>query len=106
MTKKLMNLNDPPTAIFASSDTHAIGVLDAVQEMGISVPEDLSVIGYDNIRDSAYNDLTTIDQSLFNSGAQGAQMLLNILGNRNTGPCKMFVSLKLIQRNTTAAPQG
>jgi DNA-binding LacI/PurR family transcriptional regulator len=106
MTKKLMDLSDPPTAIFASSDTHAIGVLDAVQEMGISVPEELSVIGYDNIRDSAYNNLTTIDQSLFYSGAQGAKMLLDVLGHRITRPCKKYVSLKLIQRNTTASPQG
>jgi DNA-binding LacI/PurR family transcriptional regulator len=106
MAKKLMGLKNPPTAIFASSDTHAIGVLDAAQELEIKVPEELSVIGYDNIRDSAYNNLTTIDQSLFNSGAQGAQMLLDVLGHRITSPCKQFVSLKLIKRNTTALPRG
>jgi len=106
MTKKLMALKNPPTAIFASSDTHAIGVLDAAQEMDIKVPGELSVIGYDNIRDSAYNDLTTIDQGLFYSGAKGAQMLLDVLGNRITRPCKKYVSLKLIKRKTTAPPPG
>jgi len=102
MAKNLLSLADPPTAIFASSDTHAIGVLDGAQEIGLNVPRDLSVIGYDNIRDSAYNDLTTIDQNLFDSGAMGAQMLLDVLGKQITHPCKQYVSLELMRRNTTA----
>ena len=104
MAKKLLTLEDPPTAIFASSDTHAIGILDAAQEMGINIPDELSVIGYDGIRDSAYNDLTTIDQNLFDSGAKGAQMLLDVLGNLVKGPCKQFVSLNLLRRKSTASP--
>jgi len=104
MAKKLLTLEDPPTAIFASSDTQAIGVLDATQEIGIKVPEELSVIGYDGIRDSAYNDLTTIDQNLFDSGARGARMLLDVLGNLVTHPIKQFVSLELLRRKSTASP--
>jgi DNA-binding LacI/PurR family transcriptional regulator len=73
--------------------------------MGVKVPYELSVIGYDNIRDSAYNDLTTIDQNLFDSGAKGAQMLLGLLGNRVMHPCKKYVSLELRRRKTTASPQ-
>ena len=105
MAKKLMSLDTPPTAIFASSDTHAIGVLDAAQEMGVSVPEELSVIGYDGIRDSAYNNLSTIDQNLFDSGAKGAQLLLNILGNLVKEPFKQFVTLDLLKRTSTAMLQ-
>lgn len=104
MAKTLLGLETPPTAIFASSDTQAIGVLDAAQEIGKKVPDELSVIGYDGIRDSAYNDLTTIDQNLFDSGVRGAQMLLDVLGNLVTGPCKQFVSLELLKRKSTASP--
>lgn len=104
MAKTLLAQAVPPTAIFASSDTQAIGVLDAAQEMGVSIPDALSVIGYDGIRDSAYNELTTIDQNLFDSGVKGAQMLLAVLDHRAENPCKQFVSLDLIQRKTTGSP--
>ena len=105
MARKLLKQQSPPTAVFAASDTHAIGVLDVALENGIQIPKDLSVIGYDNIRDSAYNDLTTVDQNLFDSGAKGAQMLLDLLGNRVEHPCKQLVSLNLLERKTTAPPQ-
>ena len=105
MARSLLTLQSPPTAVFAASDTHAIGVLDVAQETGLQVPKELSVIGYDNIRDSAYNDLTTVDQNLFDSGAKGAQMLLDLLGNRVDHPRKQRVSLNLLRRKTTAPPE-
>jgi DNA-binding LacI/PurR family transcriptional regulator len=101
MARTMLGLDDPPTAIFAASDTHAIGVLDAALEVGFKVPERLSVIGYDNIPDSEYSDLTTIDQNLYESGAKGAQVLLDLLGDRIRMPKKQFVSLELLERNTT-----
>lgn len=102
MARSLLSLDDPPTAIFAASDTHAIGVLDAAQEVGLKVPDQLSVIGYDNIPDAAYNNLTTVDQSLHDSGVKGAQMLLDALGEPTKPPCVQYVSLSLIRRKTTA----
>ncbi|HKJ28024.1 MAG TPA: LacI family DNA-binding transcriptional regulator, partial [Anaerolineales bacterium] len=81
MAHTILSLDDPPTAIFAGSDTQAIGVLDAARELGLRVPEDLSVIGYDNIRDAEYLNLTTIAQPLFESGFEGARLLLSILDN-------------------------
>jgi DNA-binding LacI/PurR family transcriptional regulator len=104
MAKQLFDLDDPPTAIFAASDTHAFGVLDAARMVGLKVPERLSVIGYDNISDSAYNNLTTIDQSLQDSGAKAAQMLLELLGDLAKPPDKQFVALNLLVRKTTAPP--
>ncbi len=101
MAKKLLELSDPPTAIFASSDTQALGVMDVAREIGLKVPEDLSVIGYDNIPDADYNNLTTIDQSLYDSGLKGSQMLLNLLVGSIQAPCKQYVSLKLTCRMTT-----
>ncbi|GAB4580329.1 MAG: LacI family DNA-binding transcriptional regulator [Anaerolineales bacterium] len=104
MAKKLLALDDPPTAIFASSDTQALGILDVALETGVKVPEQLSVIGYDNIPDAVYNNLTTIDQSLYDSGMKGAEMLLNLLGGLIHPPRKQYVSLNLRWRKTTGPP--
>ena len=102
MAKKLLSINDPPTAIFAASDTQAIGILDAAQEMNIQVPGELSVIGYDDIRDAAYVNLTTINQQLDQSGIEGAQMLLGMLANSNeSNQCKKKLSVELVIRRTT-----
>jgi LacI family transcriptional regulator len=106
MARTLLEMDDPPTAIFAASDTHAIGVLDAAKECGLKVPEQLSVIGYDNIPDSEYNCLTTIDQNLYDSGAKGAHMLLDVLARQIISPEKQYVSLKLLRRNTTGPVPG
>ncbi len=105
MTRKLLDLDDPPTAIFAGSDTQAIGVLDAAQDCGIKVPDQLSVIGYDNIRDAEYLNLTTIAQPLFESGYEGARLLISILENPQPNVQEIKMSLQLIDRGTTAPPQ-
>ena len=100
--KKLLSSDDPPTAIFAISDTRAIGILDAAQELGVKIPEDLSVIGYDGIRDAEFVNLTTIEQHLYNSGVEGAKMLLEIIKSKLDTHCKQTVPLELIVRGTTA----
>jgi DNA-binding LacI/PurR family transcriptional regulator len=102
LAKKLLTLEEPPTAVFASSDTRAIGVLDAAHELNVKVPTELSVIGYDGIRDATYYNLTTIDQNLFDSGVKGANMLLDLLSNRIKPPYKQYVKLDLLARSTTA----
>lgn len=79
LARQLLSLDDPPTAIFAGCDTQAIGVLDTAHAMGIRVPEDLSLIGYDGIRDAEYLNLTTIEQHLFNSGIEGVQLLISAM---------------------------
>ena len=66
-----------PTAIFAASDTQALGVIAAASEAGLHVPDDLSVIGYDDIEAADYVGLTTIRQQLFESGRRGAEILLS-----------------------------
>ncbi|MBU0511680.1 MAG: LacI family transcriptional regulator [Chloroflexi bacterium] len=102
MAKEILSLDDPPTAIYAASDTQAIGILDAAQELGVKIPEELSVIGYDNIRDAEYVNLTTIEQHLYNSGVEGAKMLIEILKGQLDTHCKQTIPLELIVRGTTA----
>ena len=101
MAKELLSTNDPPTAIFAGCDTQAIGVLDAANEMGVDIPQQLSVIGYDGIRDAEYLNLTTIDQHLFNSGVEGVNLLIHFLRQKSINSCRKFIPTELNIRGTT-----
>ncbi|PKN93038.1 MAG: LacI family transcriptional regulator [Chloroflexi bacterium HGW-Chloroflexi-6] len=77
--RQLLERENRPTAIFAANDQSAIGVIQAAQAMGLSIPADLSVIGFDNITDAAYFDLTTIDQFISQMGYQATKMLLRLI---------------------------
>jgi len=105
MAMRLLNLPDRPTGIFATNDTLAIGVLEAAQEMGLDVPRDLSVIGYDDIEIAEYLQLTTIRQSLFESGAEGIRLLLQEIESLPQRPTQIQLPTELVTRETTAAPQ-
>ena len=89
-----------PTAVFATSDVQAIGTLDAAQEAGIPVPEELSVVGFDDVEAAGYTGLTTIAQPLEESGALGAEMLLRALSGEAIQRRRM--PLTLVVRGTTA----
>jgi DNA-binding LacI/PurR family transcriptional regulator len=75
----LLNLPAPPSAIFAGSDTQAFGVLRAARERGLSIPDDLAIIGFDDIEHAEYVGLTTIDQQLKQSGRLAVELLLTLL---------------------------
>ena len=79
--RKLLSLPDRPTAIFAANDMSAMGVYQAARELGLQIPEDLSVIGFDNLREAAYltPPLTTIDQSLEKMGAMATEMIVKLV---------------------------
>ncbi len=98
----LLGLPDPPTAVFAYSDTQAIGILDAARELNIAVPQQLSIIGFDNIDAAEFLQLTTVRQSLFDSGVQGAKLLLKQMHSEPTEPQEILLPLQLIARQTTA----
>jgi len=101
MARRLLAMEPAPTAIFASCDTKAIGVLEAAGELGLEVPRDLSVIGYDNIRDSSYVDLTTISQPLFESGVRGTRLLLDLISRDIQDTRSIELPVQLITRKTT-----
>lgn len=105
LTEEVLSLPDPPTAIFAYSDTQAFGVLRAAQEMGVDVPDQLSVIGYDDIELAEYLHLTTMRQNLFQSGAKGAELILDAVSGRDTSAKKIILQTELIFRRTTAPPR-
>jgi len=102
LASQMLSSSDPPTAIFASSDTQALGVLETARQLGIRVPDDLSVIGYDDIEISEYLGLTTVRQMLYESGQRGVEILLDTLENPQIEPLTEVQEIDLIIRNTTA----
>ena len=106
LTRKLLTQPDPPTAIFAASDTQAIGVLEAARDLGLNVPQQLSVIGYDDIEISQFLQLTTIRQPSFAMGVEGVRLLLETIANPVTEPQNVLLPVELIERGTTAPPQS
>lgn len=103
--RPLLQAPDRPTAVFASSDVQATGVLLAAADVGLRVPDDLSVIGFDDIEISGYAGITTIRQPLFESGRLGAELLLERLV-ADLPPSVHELPLELVVRDTTARPRG
>jgi DNA-binding LacI/PurR family transcriptional regulator len=101
VASELLSLPERPTAVFAASDTQAIGVLEAARALGIQIPEELSVIGFDDIEVAAYVGLTTVRQPLVQSGRRGAELLLEALGGERVGPLRELLPLELVVRGTT-----
>jgi LacI family transcriptional regulator len=104
LTRELLSLDEPPTAIFAASDTQALGVLEAARYEGFDVPGDLSVVGFDDIEVAPYVGLTTVHQPLEESGARGIQRLVAALCGDLGEALDERLQLELIVRSTTAAP--
>ena len=104
LTMQMLSLPERPTAIFAASDTQAMGVLEAAREAGLRVPEDLSVIGYDDIEIAEYLDLTTMRQMLYESGQRGVELLLEALQYEPEEPVYEVMPTELVIRATTAPP--
>jgi DNA-binding LacI/PurR family transcriptional regulator len=94
-----------PSAIFAASDTQAFGVIAAARDLGIRIPEDLSVVGYDDIEAADYVGLTTGRQQLFESGRRGAEILLSEIRDRAAEPPVAHLAPDLVVRATTARSQ-
>ncbi|MBN2472453.1 MAG: LacI family DNA-binding transcriptional regulator [Anaerolineae bacterium] len=101
----LLNAPERPTAIFAFNDLTAMGVLRAAAELGLRVPEDLSVVGFDDIYLMAYSvpPLTTIHLPIHEMGQEAMHMLLDRIDNRDAPPSRKTLPIDLITRASTAA---
>jgi DNA-binding LacI/PurR family transcriptional regulator len=102
LAQELLTLPDSPTAIFAASDTQALGVLAAAETCGRSVPADLSVIGYDDIDSAAQLGLSTVHQPLAESGARGAGRLCALIRGQLVRPLREELPLSVVARASTA----
>ncbi|MDD5368395.1 MAG: LacI family DNA-binding transcriptional regulator [Anaerolineaceae bacterium] len=86
----LLTLPNPPTAIFAANDLSALGVMHVAKELNLRIPQDLSLVGFDNIPETTQVTprLTTVDQSIQEMGALATKMLIDILQGREP-ECKL-----------------
>lgn len=106
--KALLAISSRPTAIFASNDMMAMGVMDAVRELGLHIPEDVSVLGFDDIP-QAVNirpALTTVRQPLEKMGRVATQMLLDRLNDAEASMQRIELPTELIVRDSCHAPRG
>ncbi|MDC7127289.1 MAG: LacI family DNA-binding transcriptional regulator [Spirochaetales bacterium] len=96
-----LDSNKPPRAIFAMSDIQAIGVLKAANTKGVKVPEEMAVLGFDNIETAEWMELSTISQHLTDSGRIAAKLLLERLSGNVKTIQKVNLQVGLIERSTT-----
>jgi DNA-binding LacI/PurR family transcriptional regulator len=99
---RLLALPDPPTAIFAESDELAFGALAALRRAGLTAPEHMSIIGFDDHEISPLLDLTTVRQLVFEQGAIGAGLLTRALADPDCDRPDMLLPTQLIVRTSTA----
>ena len=100
--RQLLGLDEPPTAIFAANDLSAIQTMNVARSLGMLIPEDVSVIGFDNIPESALTDppLTTIDQSIQSMGEEAIRLLIDLLEGVTDRPHEITLPTKLVVRQT------
>jgi LacI family transcriptional regulator len=104
-TLKFLDLAQPPSAIFASNDLEAYGAMEAIRERGLRIPEDISVIGFDDIPESSitYPKLTTVRQPLEQMGRMAARLLLEQIQNPDAQPRRLTLATQLIVRDSCQA---
>lgn len=101
----LLDLKHRPTAIFASNDLSAFGVMDAIRNKGLKIPEDISVIGFDDIPQASitYPKLSTVRQPLEQMGRVAVELLLTQLNKPGTAPQHITLDTTLIKRGSCSA---
>lgn len=102
--KKLLKLNETPTAVFCSNDEMAIGAIKAIVEAGLNVPSDISVVGFDDNEIGAFitPSLTTVRRSISEVGKKGAEKLLDIIENNKSEGEKVYIDTELVERDSVA----
>jgi LacI family transcriptional regulator len=104
--RELLALENPPTAIFASNDQMAMGVFQVAQELGLHIPDDLSVVGFDNIAESKYMGLTTVDQFISDMGYVATQMLIKLINGVALDDQTYQMQTQLVTRNSCKEYRG
>ncbi len=100
--KALLSLRKPPTAIFASNDIMAFGVMEAVRDSGLRIPDDISIVGFDDIPQClmTHPAMTTVRQPLREMGRVATQMLLRVIDNPQQPPERVRLNTQLVTRGT------
>lgn len=98
-------LGEFPDAIFCANDTQAIGAYHALSKLGLRIPEDIGIMGYDNIKFTKYLDLTTIDQKMYSVGVMGTKRLAEIIKSGPGEKVQKIIDPILMARNSTRNPK-
>jgi LacI family transcriptional regulator len=103
----LLDLPEPPTAIFAFNDNMAVGALQAARERGIRVPEELSLVGFDDSERTRIvtPTLTSVRQPLVEMGRIAVSLLLRLIEGQRVDALRVELATKLILRDSTAPPK-
>ena len=107
--RELLSRKKPFTALFAYNDISAIGAIRAIQEQGLRVPQDVSVMGFDDIPGAAFHtpSLTTVRQPLTRMGEVAAQSLLERIEGKKDYPAEIAIEPDLVVRESTSvAPES
>jgi LacI family transcriptional regulator len=102
----LLNLPDPPTAILCFNDNNAIGAIQAARAHGLRVPEDLSIVGFDDVETATVvtPKLTTVRQPLAEMGRTGVSLLMRLLDGERFETLHVELATRLVVRESTAPP--
>jgi LacI family transcriptional regulator len=105
--QKLIALPDPPTAVFAVSDRAAFGAMEAIKDAGLACPDDISVVGIDDVRDSAYSTppLTTYIVPKYDLGKTAVLILHNLTQDKSIPPARTALIGKLLERRSASPPR-
>lgn len=104
LTRALLARATPPTAIVCASDLQAIGAREAARDLGVAVPDTLSIVGYDDLDIAGYLSLTTVHQPLFESGVEGVRLLLDQIRSGIRRPIRKVLEVAVVARSTTGPP--
>ncbi|KAB8287147.1 LacI family DNA-binding transcriptional regulator [Bifidobacterium avesanii] len=106
-SRKLLDRPDRPTAVFAGDDLQAMGLYETARQLGLAIPDDLSVVGFDDIRTSEYLGpaLTTVAQPIQRMAQEAVELVL-ALGEEREVQSETVMPTKLIVRGSTAAPNA
>jgi LacI family transcriptional regulator len=104
-TQKLLELSNPPTAIFAGNDLSAFGAIEAIRERGLRIPEDISLAGFDDIPQASlvYPKLTTVRQPLDQMGREAANILLEQIEKPEQAKRQVTLATELVIRDSCCA---
>ena len=105
LAKQLFSQERRFSAIFAATDTNALGIMQAAEEIGLRIPEQLSLLGFDNIRDSGLPriELTTIEQPKKMLASMAVDSLLDKIENELSGYTHRILTPSLVERSTCRA---
>lgn len=98
---ELLTMSERPTAIFAASDNQALSIMKVARQLNMRIPDDVAVLGFDDIDMADYVDLTTVRQHLDESGRLSAEMVLGRIADPSRATQHIYLPLNLIERQTT-----